>query len=95
MTASHVAAEINKDHGKHIIQTPAASAAVTAPIPAQATFVHEYLTTDETARYLRCESQTIRKSLSLKGTFWGLKPRRFGRRWYFKATEVRAMLEAA
>lgn len=71
------------------------SATTAAPIQEQAGFAYEYLTTDETARYLRCEPQTIRKNLSTKGSFHGLKPRRFGRRWYFKATEVRALLETA
>jgi hypothetical protein len=53
----------------------------------------EFWTTDETASYLRCEAQTIRKAISQKSTFWGLKPRRVGRRLYFAATEVRALLE--
>ncbi|WP_454824454.1 helix-turn-helix domain-containing protein [Paraburkholderia xenovorans] len=59
------------------------------------TFTHEYWTTDETADYFRCQSQSIRKAISQTGTFHGLKPRRFGRRWYFSAAEVRATLEAA
>jgi excisionase family DNA binding protein len=61
-------------------------------------FLHvndDFWTTDETARYLRCEAQTIRKALSSKGSFWGLKPRRFGRRWLFRAAEVRALVEEA
>jgi excisionase family DNA binding protein len=52
-------------------------------------------TVDETADYLRCQAQTIRKAISQKGNFHGLKPHRFGRRWYFRATDVRSMLEAA
>ena len=52
-------------------------------------------TVDETADYLRCQAQTIRKAISQKGEYHGLKPRRFGRRWYFCAADVRSMLEAA
>lgn len=52
-------------------------------------------TVDETADYLRCQAQTIRKAISQKGEYHGLKPRRFGRRWYFFAADVRSMLEAA
>lgn len=52
-------------------------------------------TIDETADYLRCQAQTIRKAISQKGEYHGLKPRRFGRRWYFCAADVRSMLEAA
>ncbi|ARK82645.1 hypothetical protein BOC40_01570 [Burkholderia pseudomallei] len=58
-------------------------------------FSYDFLTVNETAHFLRCEPQTIRKNLSAKGSFHGLKPRRFGRRWYFKASEVRALLEGA
>jgi hypothetical protein len=50
-------------------------------------------TVEETADYCRCQAQTIRKALSLSGTFWGLKPHRFGRRWLFNAAEVRAAVE--
>jgi hypothetical protein len=53
-------------------------------------------TVEETATYLRCEPQTIRKALSTQNHFHGLRPScRFGRRWYFSASEVRSMLEAA
>ncbi|CAB3741873.1 hypothetical protein LMG22037_06538 [Paraburkholderia phenoliruptrix] len=52
-------------------------------------------TVDETADYLRCQAQTIRKAISQKGEYHGLKPRRFGRRWYFSAVDVRSMLEVA
>ncbi|MGF6872234.1 helix-turn-helix domain-containing protein [Paraburkholderia sp. MM5477-R1] len=52
-------------------------------------------TVEETATYLRCEPQTIRKAISTKGSYHGLKPRRFGRRWFFRAADVRSMLEAA
>ncbi len=54
-----------------------------------------YWTTEETAEYLRCEAQSIRKAISQKGNFHDLKPRRFGRRWYFSASDVRSKLEAA
>ena len=83
------------DHGGRYSVPLRVSAMTAAQIQEQAAFTHEYLTTDETARYLRCEPQTIRKNLSTKGSFHGLKPRRFGRRWYFKAAEVRALLETA
>lgn len=56
---------------------------------------YEFWTTDETAAYLRCAPQTIRKALSQQGSYHGLKPRRFGRRWYFAAADVRSMLEVA
>lgn len=52
-------------------------------------------TVEETAEFLRCEPQTIRKAISQKGEYHGLKPRRFGRRWYFAAADVRSALEAA
>jgi hypothetical protein len=83
------------DHGEDYSLPLTSSAKIAAPISEQAAFTHEYLTTDETARYLRCEPQTIRKNLSAKGSFHGLKPRRFGRRWYFSAAEVRASLMGA
>lgn len=70
-----------------------ALATTAAPFQQQAAFMHEYLTTDEVAAFLRCEPQTIRKNISNSGTHHGLKPRRFGRRLFFKATEVRALLE--
>lgn len=52
-------------------------------------------TIEETAYYLRIQAQTIRKAISQKGAYHGLIPRRFGRRWYFKAAEVRAAMEIA
>ncbi|MGN6083544.1 helix-turn-helix domain-containing protein [Trinickia sp.] len=67
------------------------SQAVTPP----AFLVMPNWTVEETATYLRCEAQTIRKAISQKGAFHGLKPRRFGRRWYFSAADVRLALEAA
>ncbi|WP_144161557.1 helix-turn-helix domain-containing protein [Paraburkholderia sp. BCC1885] len=70
----------------------------TAPIPEPLAVSPAFLsmpnwTVEETADYCRCQAQTIRKALSLSGTFWGLKPRRFGRRWLFNAAEVRAAVE--
>jgi hypothetical protein len=53
-----------------------------------------YWTVDEVSEYFRCEAQTIRKAISQTGTFHGLKPCRFGRRWYFKAADARAAMEA-
>jgi hypothetical protein len=77
--SADVAAETTANRGEQIIQT----------------FAHDFLTTDETAQFLRCEPQTIRKAVSQKGTFWGLRPRRVGRRLYFAGAEVRALMEAA
>ncbi|MGG1946820.1 helix-turn-helix domain-containing protein [Trinickia sp. NRRL B-1857] len=50
-------------------------------------------TTGETAYYFRVEAQTIRNAISRDGAYDGLRPCRFGRRWYFKAAEVRAAAE--
>jgi hypothetical protein len=73
-----------------------ATSAVSEPTAAPPAFLAmPYWTTDETADYLRCESQTIRKALSQQGSFHGLKPRRVGRRWYFSAANVRALIEGA
>ena len=88
MTAN-ISAMVPWDHGARINHQIAVPASATPPMP----HAQEFWTTDETARYLRCEPQTIRKNLSTKGSFHGLKPRRFGRRWYFKTAEVRALLE--
>ena len=87
---SSTAAAITVDHGKQLAQALATSVAA---MPQQ--FSHDLWTVNETASYLRCEPQTIRKNLSCTGSFHGLKPRRFGRRWYFSATEVRALLGTA
>lgn len=54
---------------------------------------HDFWTTDETASFLRCEPQTIRKAISRNGSYWGLKPYRFGRRLYFRSSDVRALIE--
>ncbi|MFM0741688.1 helix-turn-helix domain-containing protein [Paraburkholderia xenovorans] len=71
-----------------------------AVIPSQTITAPAFLsmpnwTVDETADFLRCQAQTIRKAISQKGNFHDLKPYRFGRRWYFRAADVRSMLEAA
>jgi excisionase family DNA binding protein len=67
---------------------------ISAPAPQPAAFLMlEQWTVEETADYLRCQAQTIRKAISLSGEFWGLRPRRFGRRWLFNAADVRAAVE--
>lgn len=70
------------------------SAVMASPTSVQAAS-SEFWTTNEVAAYLRCEPQTIRKAISQKGSYHGLKPRRFGRRWYFNAAQARAVLESA
>jgi excisionase family DNA binding protein len=86
-----VAAMTDRGSNHHLPVT--VSAVIASPTSVQATS-SEFWTTDEVAAYLRCEPQTIRKNLSRAGTHHGLAPRRFGRRWYFKAADVRAFLEA-
>ena len=86
---------IEHDH-RNAVKAECAAAAIPEPKTVPPAFlVMPYWTTEETADYLRCEPQTIRKALSQQGSFHGLKPRRFGRRWYFSAVEARAMMEAA
>lgn len=85
---------IERDHQR------IAAECVTATIPSQSITPPAFLsmpfwTVEETADYLRCQAQSIRKAISQKGNFHDLKPHRFGRRWYFRAADVRSMLEAA
>lgn len=76
----------------HCHATAAHYAATVTPVPP--TFLSmPYWTVEETAEYCRCQAQTIRKAISLSSEFWGLKPRRFGRRWLFNAAEVRVAVE--
>lgn len=94
MTMHSAAAAMIDCGNNHHQQVAASSAATASPTPVLAAS-SEFWTTDEVAAYLRCEAQTIRKNLSRTGTHHGLKPRRFGRRWYFSVTEVRALLGTA
>jgi hypothetical protein len=89
------AAAVNPDCGNNPKMQTAAPAAVIASPTAVSAALSEFWTTNEVAAYLRCEPQTIRKNLSSMGAHHGLKPRRFGRRWYFKAADVRASLMGA
>ncbi|MGY6186309.1 helix-turn-helix domain-containing protein (plasmid) [Paraburkholderia strydomiana] len=94
MMTMHSAAATMIDCGNnHHIQVAASAAAFAPPTSAPVAW-SEFWTTSEVAAYLRCEPQTIRKNLSSTGAHHGLKPRRFGRRWYFSAAEVRATLSA-
>lgn len=86
---------IEPDHHHTVAAACAASAIPAPPVQPPAFLSMPYWTTEETADYLRCEPQTIRKAISQKSEYYGLKPRRFGRRWYFCAADVRSMLEAA
>lgn len=86
---------IERDHS-HTVVAECMTSAIRDPLAMPPVFlVLPHWTVEETATYLRCEAQTIRKAISQKGEYHGLKPRRFGRRWYFCAADVRSMLEAA
>ncbi|CAN0617957.1 HTH_17 domain-containing protein [Burkholderia multivorans] len=88
-------AVVEHDH-HHPVADECAASTISAPLVQPPAFLSLPLwTTEETADYLRCEPQTIRKAISQKGQYHGLKPRRFGRRWLFSAAEARAMVEAA
>lgn len=89
------AAAATVDCGNNPNLQAAATEAVIASSTAVSAASSEFWTTNEVAAYLRCEPQTIRKNLSSMGAHHGLKPRRFGRRWYFKAADVRASLMGA
>lgn len=91
---SKSAVAVNSDRGKsHSLHAAASAAATTLTTVSVA--ASEFWTTNEVAAYLRCEPQTIRKNLSNTGAHHGLKPCRFGRRWLFKAADVRASLMGA
>lgn len=78
----------------HTVAAECAASAISAPMTQPPAFLSLPLwTVEETAEYCRCQAQTIRKSISLSSEFWGLRPRRFGRRWLFNAAEVRAAVE--
>jgi hypothetical protein len=59
-------------------------------------FEREYLTTDEAADLLALRPQTLRKAYSSDGCYFSVVPKKaVNRRLYWKADQVRALIEAA
>lgn len=86
---------VERDH-VHVVAAQCAASAIPVPGAEPPAFLGlPNWTVEDTAEYLRCAPQTIRKALSQQGSYHGIKPRRFGRRWYFAAADVRSMLEVA
>ena len=59
-------------------------------------FQRDYLTTDEAAELLGLRPQTLRKAYSAGGCYFTAVPKKApNRRLYWKANEIRALIEGA
>ncbi len=67
----------------------------TPPALAELSGGSDLLTVEGLATWSRCQSQTIRKNLSQRGHFHGLRPIRIGRRVMFRVADVAKLVEGA